>query len=95
MSDFPDESENDTICPQAAARRLIGSDTFWFGAAFVMLLLGLIGRYGITWAVWTAVGGLATISLYGYLPKVKAKKRLEWEVGREALWKNGPWWLPS
>lgn len=85
MSDFLNESESDDTCSPVAARRLIGSDYFWVCAAIFMLVLGLIGRFGISWAAWAGLGGVTTLSLYGYLPGVRAKKRLAWEVTREAL----------
>ena len=85
MSDFPDEPENDDTCNRAAARRLLRSDYFYALAALFMLVLGLIGRYGINWAFWAGSGAVAAITLYGYLPRVKAKKRAAWEIGRENL----------
>ncbi len=85
MSDLPDESEGRESCPRSAARNLVRSDYFWTGTALFLLLLGLIGRFGITWALWTGMGAVASITLYGYLPRVRVQKRLAWEAGREAM----------
>lgn len=85
MSDSSDDAEDNDSCSSTAARRLLQSDFFWIGTVLFLLLLGLIGRYGIVWAVWAASGAVAAISLYGYLPRIRARKRLAWEIGRESL----------
>lgn len=85
MSDSPDELDGGFSCRQTAARRLFQNDIFWTGVAFFLLLLGLIGRFGIFWALWAGAGAVSAIALYGYMPRIKAKKRLAWEIARENL----------
>ena len=85
MPELPDAAENAAEDSRLKARRLLRHDGFWFSAALFMLALGLIGRFGINWAVWTGLATIAAITAYGYLPSVKARKHHAWELDRESL----------
>lgn len=85
MNEPPDSSELEAWQRRSDARRMVKNDTFWFGVALFMLLLGLVGRFGIHWLLWASAGGFIAITAYGYFPKAREEKRLAWEIGRQAL----------
>ncbi len=84
MPEQTDASE-ESPDPRLRARRLLSKDGFWFFTAFFMLALGLIGRFGITWAFWAGIGAIAALTAYGYLPGRRAQKKQAWELGRQSL----------
>ena len=89
MDTSPSNSDSDETnsieCSQTQARRLVQSDVFWVGTVFFLLLVGLVGRYGMAFAFWAGSGAIAALTLYCYLPRIREKKRLAWETSREAL----------
>jgi hypothetical protein len=85
MSDPSENPENRGLFSQSAARRLVRSDAFWIGIALFMMVLGLVEKFGIPWALSVGLAGTAFIAIYGHLPAIKEKKHLAWEAGRAGL----------
>ena len=86
MDDFSEQGGEEEACAgPKAARKLLRSDLFWVSGSLFLLALGMIGRFGISWALWAAAGATASLVIYSCLPVVKGKKRLEWEMKREDL----------
>ena len=85
MQREPHEPESAETLSQTAARQLLQSNFFWLGTAAFLLLLGLVGRYGIIWALWAGAAAVATLAIYGFMPRIQAQKRCAWQAGRENL----------